>query len=947
MAVVQFTVNNTSPAFTYFPRGDTFSAPNLSAGWNPHWDVPGFSSANIGATGSGSSSQITARDGASFQLQWKGTGIELFGNLTRSTYSITLDGRPQNTSASASDILFNIQDLSDKTHTLTLAVHTTSQDALVQFNSAVISAPPSPSNLSITNFTEIVLNDSAWSYKGHWSFSNDSDSAQRSTTAGDKAALQFKGTALLLRGSTSPDGGSYSVTLDNVSTTYSARSSFTQADSLLFFASGLDADTVHHLEINNTQGATLVLPVRGATVFALPEDSGNGASGASAAASNPSGTSQGGLSSGTIAALVLAGVLIFFIVVCVLVYFLLYRPYKRRQRLLHQSPKEDQFQDVDAGSVLVVDIAPDAIGAKAFYDHAEFAGPSRDRTSRRSGFARWKDEVEGGRLGSWGRGALGIAFRHSDSSGRKGTSASSNEYELGAATDGYKSTSSSSNAGYTDRRKGKGRESGGRWPLRNRREKSLSPQFKVHFPIESPPPASGSQQPAGVPQEPSVISSLSYLSSPSLHPGTIPSEPPSPAHRPAPFPNTHSRANSNNVLLVHDIPQPSEPVQARRPTPPSQILMPPPSDPPRQDDTGSVRDYDAADDGRSIIGDGAVRIALRSLSPRTSENEKSPKQRSGKRRAKEKRSKEAGKAEDTFAADTLFLRTTSPFQVDFLGPTGARLSGQSRVRFEGDSGSASDPGKRKAEADKSLKAPVPSSSNHLRDTSFLDFTSSSEGSMMTRSRDFSLSERSVGSFGPQSNWSIGGSSGNMASVPPPAQTKSRWSATTAPSSEAHQEVSNGSSDSSNFPFPVSLPASPHHPAGTFFPPPPLPMQMTDLGVPGGPDSSLSSLNAHPTDLGNNPSSPTDSYPMSVSDINFRHSSSEEPSSRQSGIPSHPPLPSPAAPPEEASYIVQRVVGVTTPSPSIGTTMLATPTPTATRFNTSGTSRSSPGSGREL
>ncbi|KAF7315694.1 hypothetical protein MIND_00085000 [Mycena indigotica] len=877
MAVVQFNVNDTSPTFSFFPRADTFSPPNISAGWEPFWTQPGFS-ASPETIGSGQSSHITSLDGASFILHWKGTGIQLFGNVTRSSFSISIDGQPTHspTADLDSNLLFNLQNLPNLPHTLSFVVQATGQVPIVQLISAVISAPPSPANISIANFTEVVLNETAWSYQGRWSFLNDSDSSQRSATAGDKATLHFQGTSFLLRGSTSPDAGNYSVTLDNVTTTYNARSSFAQSDSLLFFASGLDANTLHHVEIDNTEGATLILPIRGASVFSLPDNATNSTSGTSAAASAAvSPSNGGGLSSGTIAALVLAGVLIFFIVVCVLVYFLVYRPYKRRQRLLQQPQKEEDLQDT--GSVLVVDIAPDAV-TKSYYDH--HSGPSQAPANQRSGFARWKEEVEGGRLGSWSRGALGIAFRHSDSSGRRGTSGSSVEYyDLDGSSNGYKSSSSE---GYTNQRKGKGKERGSRWSLKGKREKSASPQFKLEFPIDDPPPAAGSH--LTVPTE---ISSLSYMSSPSIHPTTIPSEPPTPP----PFPNTHSRVNSNNPLLVSE-----------DPTPTSR---------PRLDDRGSVREYDAVDDGQSIIGDGAVRIALRSLSPRTSENEQSPRQ-STKRR-KEKRVKRE-KTPSPLAADAggLTLRATSPFQVDF---NGARLSGQSRVRFEGDSGG---------------KAKPPKSSGHLKDISFLDFTSSSEASVMTRSRDYSVSSHS---FGPQSHWSAEANSSNErksrsnSSNLPLGEPKSRWSATTAPSSDAHhQDASNGSSDS-NFPFPVSLPTSPHHPAGTFIPPSHHPAE-----------STMSSLNSHPLS-DDNLTSPTDSYPLSVSDIHFRHSDSEEPSTSRatSGIPGHPPLPS--APPEEEeqqqSYIVQRVAGISTPSPSIGTTMLATtPTPTATRFTSS-------------
>jgi len=190
----------------------------------------------------------------------------------------------------------------------------------------------------------------------------------------------------------------------------------------------------------------------------------------------------------------------------------------------------------------------------------------------------------------------------------------------------------------------------------------------------------------------------------------------------------------------------------------------------------------------------------------------------------------------------------------------------------------------------------------------------------------------------------------MASIVPPPQPKSRWSATTAPGSDIHHDASGGSSDS-NFPFPVSLPPSPHHPEGTFT------QRPTSFGarldLPGQP-GTVGGLNSHPADLvSDNPTSPTDSVPMSVSDIHFRHSDTEEQGSREhssGGLPTHPPLPPAPAQPE--SYIVQRVLGISTPSPNLPITTLTTPTPTATNFNASPssgtTSRPSPSSsGRDL
>ncbi|KAJ6594210.1 hypothetical protein B0H19DRAFT_1246903 [Mycena capillaripes] len=999
-SVVQFSVDDSSPTVIYAPFGDTFSTPDLSAGWNPHWQDLGFSSAILGSTGSGTSLHITAFNGASLQIQWKGTGITLFGNVTQSSYSITIDNQPtDNTSADpANNTLIDIINLEDKLHSLSLTVQTDGgPDSLFQFDRALISAPPSPSNVSSSNFTQQTLNESSVALHGQWSFS---DSSHQSTTIGDSASFQFTGTSFQLMGSTSPQAGDYSVQLDDgVTTVFSAKSSFSQPDSLLFFASGLDAEVNHTLKLVNIEGATVVIPVGAASVWALaetpsaPSSSASASSSPSSSASNSSALVQTGLPSGTIAALVLAGVLIFFVAICALLYFFLYRPYRRRQHLNRRPAKDDPDPDATS-SILVVDIAPDTeTTKKRFYDDIPVAGPSRDRTSKRSGFSKWKEEVEGG-LGSWGRGALGIAFRHSDSTGRRDASGSSHDYDFGATSDGYKSTSSSSNGEYNGKGKGKGRERS-RWSRRSR-DKSSSPRFKLDLPME-PRSRSGSHHSnaPSAPADPSVISSLSYLSSPSLRPTNLPSTP-SPI-RPSAYPNTHSRVGSNGLLLAHvDEPQPPEREQEYRPplpplpppstslplppepapiTPPKDILSPP--DSPKQDDRGSVREYDA-DDGRSILGDGTARIALRSLSPRTSEADHHTAR--SKRRPKEKKEKplrssplanpsiDAPSPPDanTSHPDTnLSLRSTSPFQVDFdqTDRRAARLSTPSRVRFEEDAAaraeanvqSGEDQGRVSTGTDDNRRQPsrapfrLTPSIDHLRDTSFLDFASSSEGSIMTRSNDYSSSSRSFSSLGPsgQSHWSTGANS-NIASLVPPPQLQSRWSATTAPSSDfQHQGSGTGSSSDSNFPFPVSLPPSPHHPEGTFLQPPQSFSARLDLA--GQPDSTLSSLNAHPIDLVSDaPTSPTESdVPMSISDIHFRHSDNEDQngSHRHSALPAHPPLP-PA--PEDTSYIVQRTVGIHTPSPSIGHTFLGSPTPTATRFNTTPssaatTSRPSPGS----
>ena len=68
---LQFTVDDTSPTISYSPFPDTFSTPNLNAGWNPYYTSSGFAPA-LGVVGNGTSLHITSLNGASLALQWHG-----------------------------------------------------------------------------------------------------------------------------------------------------------------------------------------------------------------------------------------------------------------------------------------------------------------------------------------------------------------------------------------------------------------------------------------------------------------------------------------------------------------------------------------------------------------------------------------------------------------------------------------------------------------------------------------------------------------------------------------------------------------------------------------------------------------------------------------------------------------------------------------------------------
>jgi len=402
--VVSFTVNDTSPSILYSPFGDTFSIPNLSAGWNPYYTLSGYAS-GLGGVGNGTSLHITSDNGSSLVVQWHGTGIQLYGNATSASYSITLDGAPYSAAATSdNNLLVSITNLPDAPHAVTLTAtipepQNPPNSSLVVFENAVLTSSPAPLNVS---FSSQAIDDDSIAFLGRWSFDTTPTGAFHSShSLGDRAVASFNGTTFLLHGVTSPSSGNYTVTVDNVTTTLSARSSFTAYDSLLFYTTGLDSASTHYVQVSNSGGGNLSLLVGGFNTFApystIPSPP--------LQTSPASGVDQG-FSKGTIAAFVLSGILA-SIVFCSLIYYFFYRPRRRRQRLLAESenwsPKERE-----AG---VIDIGPEV-------DKTEEVGSANetDRDSGGNGFSRWK---RGAVDGSPGELSLPIRFRRSNSLNEK------------------------------------------------------------------------------------------------------------------------------------------------------------------------------------------------------------------------------------------------------------------------------------------------------------------------------------------------------------------------------------------------------------------------------------------------------------------------------------------------------------------------------------------------
>ncbi|KAF8893569.1 hypothetical protein BD779DRAFT_1760037, partial [Infundibulicybe gibba] len=370
-------------------------------GLEPIYSLSGYNNAP-GEIGNGISSHITSLNGATLTIRWHGAAsIKLFGNVTNANCTITMDGAPQPvdlqppTANSSTGLLASPQSSQDGPHNITLtavtpAIQDPQDSSMVVFAGAEIT----PSNISSSDISSPqIIEDKSVAFRGQWSFQNDSGVAfHQSISAGDSSQVEFNGTSITLHGLTSPDSGTYNVTLDNQTTTFSATSSFRLDDSLLFLATGLDPQFMHQIYVVNAGGGSLSLRTDGFRINFPSPPMPSPTPTPSPATGNELASPPTTFPKGSIAAFVLAGLLTCFLLSGAMFYCLFYRPRQRRRK---QEKLEGHREDREAG--LILNIGPGI-------DHdpeISVVGENPDRrSSGKTGFVRWKREVEGG-LGSF------------------------------------------------------------------------------------------------------------------------------------------------------------------------------------------------------------------------------------------------------------------------------------------------------------------------------------------------------------------------------------------------------------------------------------------------------------------------------------------------------------------------------------------------------------------
>ncbi|KIM75935.1 hypothetical protein PILCRDRAFT_826769 [Piloderma croceum F 1598] len=347
---LQIYIDDTSPSIAYYPFADTFGPPDLLAGWNPYYTNSGYA-AYQGQIGEGASLHRTSLDGASFSIQWSGTGIQIFGSASQASYNLTLDGTSTeaNSTSLADGILAEFYDLIDVNHTVSLIVHTDSSpspDSFISFDEALITSSPGPDDINST-FVSKTIDDNDVAFLGQWSYQSVFDengqnlSFHYSVNSGDRVEIAFQGRTVMASGFISDASGQYSVSLDNQTSILSGHSSFSYSEALLFYATDIDDSRQHQLVIQNMEDRVLALKVNGVNYTTAQNNTNPNPT---PVTSNASSTNT----RGTKAAIGLACVLTFILLGLVFGYFLVYRPRSRR-RTHEMRAQRSRDKEAEAG----------------------------------------------------------------------------------------------------------------------------------------------------------------------------------------------------------------------------------------------------------------------------------------------------------------------------------------------------------------------------------------------------------------------------------------------------------------------------------------------------------------------------------------------------------------------------------------------------------------------
>ncbi|KAL5525834.1 hypothetical protein ACEPAG_7171 [Sanghuangporus baumii] len=262
-----FTLDDTSPMFQYFPPSDGSDA---SKGWiTVHNDK------------TGSTYHITRMVNASLSFAFYGTGVTLFGS-SNAKYEAYLDGQNAPLPFSSENTLFHADCFEQRKYQVYLKVSSASENQVLQFDYATVTS----NVLGRSRYPEISMHSDDDVMKAHGTWhrksqdnrfplsSNPNVTVRATNSPGDSMSFSVRGRAVAIYGPVNASSGLFSLMHGNDVHVVNASSSTPINETVLFYKDGLSESNTTTLHLTNLGNGETTLCVSRVQVFAFNSTNG-------------------------------------------------------------------------------------------------------------------------------------------------------------------------------------------------------------------------------------------------------------------------------------------------------------------------------------------------------------------------------------------------------------------------------------------------------------------------------------------------------------------------------------------------------------------------------------------------------------------------------------------------------------------------------------------------
>ncbi|ESK94464.1 hypothetical protein Moror_8122 [Moniliophthora roreri MCA 2997] len=267
-----FSILDTSPTIIYHPSRE---GEDLGSSWKTFYsnspDSSYDSTHQNTNLASGTSLHSTSMQGASFEISFMGTAIQIYGSGTGGAYTTTLDNRDAVEGNPSNGMLASYADLEYKTHTLSLNV-TQSQSLNMTSARLTIGVGDKGATVKETKTDSVKVNSDGSSFlnsdyfyptgQGTFNTFHDASNYPRVDTNNAGSTINFRASgmsAVFITGTVNYDHGLYSINLSpsagvsSSTRTFNATSKWFAYDQLIYWESGLDRTQTYTISLTNLE----------------------------------------------------------------------------------------------------------------------------------------------------------------------------------------------------------------------------------------------------------------------------------------------------------------------------------------------------------------------------------------------------------------------------------------------------------------------------------------------------------------------------------------------------------------------------------------------------------------------------------------------------------------------------------------------------------------------